>query len=78
MAAMSLEGSYFSKIKGDYMTGQVRVQCHCDLRFSQIENILSRSSATNCADAQAGLRFCCSQTTEDKFSRVEAHMNHQI
>ena len=27
-------------------------------------------------DAQAGLRLCCSQTPEDRFSRVEAHMIH--
>ena len=25
------------------------------------------------ADAHAGRRLCCSQTTEDMFSRVEAH-----
>ena len=27
-----------------------------------------------CADAQAGLRLCCLQTPEDRFSRVEAHL----
>ena len=26
-----------------------------------------------CADAQAGLHLCCSQTPEDRFSRDEAH-----
>ena len=26
-----------------------------------------------CADAQAGLRLCCSQAPEDGFSRVKAH-----
>ena len=26
------------------------------------------------ADAQAGLRLCCLQTPEDKFSRIEAHL----
>ena len=25
-------------------------------------------------DAQAGLRLCCSQTPEDRFFRVEAHI----
>ena len=25
-------------------------------------------------DAQAGLHLCCSQTSEDRFSRVEAHL----
>ena len=29
---------------------------------------------SNCAYAQAGLRLCRSQTSEDRFSRVEAHM----
>ena len=28
----------------------------------------------DCADAQAGLRLCCLQTPEDRFSRVEADM----
>ena len=28
----------------------------------------------DCADAQAGLHMCCSQTSEDRFSRVEAHI----
>ena len=27
-----------------------------------------------CAEAQAGLRLCCSQTPEDRFSLVEAHI----
>ena len=27
-----------------------------------------------CADAQAGLRLCCSQTPKDRFSRVEAQL----
>ena len=27
-----------------------------------------------CMDAQAGLHLCCSQTTEDRFSHVEAQM----
>ena len=27
---------------------------------------------SDCADAQAGLRLCCSQNSEDRFSRVEA------
>ena len=27
-----------------------------------------------CADVQAGLRLCCLQTPEDRFSRVEAHI----
>ena len=27
-----------------------------------------------CADAQAGLRLCCSQTPEDRLSHVEAHI----
>ena len=35
--------------------------------------ILSKKRITECADAQAGLRLCCSQTSEDRFSRVEAH-----
>ena len=29
---------------------------------------------SDCADAQAGLRLCCSQTPEDRVSRVEAHI----
>ena len=29
---------------------------------------------SDCADAQAGLRLCCSQTPEDRISRVEAHI----
>ena len=29
---------------------------------------------SDCADAQAGLCLCCSQTPEDRVSRVEAHM----
>ena len=29
---------------------------------------------SDCADAQAGLRLCCLQTSEDRFSRVEAHI----
>ena len=29
-------------------------------------------------DAQAGLRHCCSPTPEERFSRVEAHMNWPI
>ena len=28
---------------------------------------------SDCADAQAGLRLCCSQNTEDRFSRAGAH-----
>ena len=28
----------------------------------------------DCADVQAGLTFCCSQTPEDRFSRVEAQI----
>ena len=32
----------------------------------------------NCADAQAGLCRCGSQTGKDRFSPVEAHMNQQI
>ena len=33
-----------------------------------------------CADAQAGLRLCCSQTSEDRFFRVEAQiwLIHQV
>ena len=27
-----------------------------------------------CADAQAGLRLCCSETTEDRVSRDEVHL----
>ena len=27
-----------------------------------------------CADAQAGLRLCCSQTPEDSFSCIEVHV----
>ena len=26
------------------------------------------------ADVQAGLRLCCLQTSEDRFSRLEAHL----
>ena len=29
---------------------------------------------SDCADAQAGLCLCCSQTPEDRVSRVEAHI----
>ena len=29
---------------------------------------------SDCTDAQAGLRLCCSQTPEDRVSRVEAHI----
>ena len=29
---------------------------------------------SDCADAQAGLCLCCSQTPEDRFSRVEAQL----
>ena len=29
---------------------------------------------SDCADAQAGLRLCCSQTTEDRLSHVEAKL----
>ena len=29
---------------------------------------------SDCAVAQAGLRLCCSQTPEDRFSRDEAHL----
>ena len=32
------------------------------------------SDKSDCADGQAGLRLCCSQTPEDRFSRVEAHL----
>ena len=42
---MSPRGSFFSK-KGDSMTGQVGAQFHCDLRFSWIKKISSRSSET--------------------------------
>ena len=34
-----------------------------------------RSKQVNILYAQAGLRLCCSQTSEDRFSRVEAHMD---
>ena len=30
------------------------------------------------ADAQSGLRMCCSQTTEDRFSRVEAQIWYNV
>ena len=33
------------------------------------EQITKRGSG--CADARVGLHFCCSQTPEDRFSRVE-------
>ena len=29
---------------------------------------------SDCADSQAGLRLCCSQITEDRFSHDEAHL----
>ena len=29
---------------------------------------------SDCADAQAGLPLCCSQTSEDRFSHIEAHI----
>ena len=29
-------------------------------------------------DAQAGLRLGCSQTPEDRFSHVKAHMGHEV
>ena len=39
--------------------------------------ILSKKRVTKAlirlGDAQAGLRLCCSQTPQDRFSRVEAH-----
>ena len=38
--------------------------------------IISNKRITKVADqtAQAGLRLCCSQTPEDRFSRVEVHI----
>ena len=29
-------------------------------------------------DGQAGLRLCCLQTPEDRFSRIEAHINEHL
>ena len=30
------------------------------------------------ADAQSGLRLCCLQTPEDRFSRIEAHLSKYV
>ena len=35
---------------------------------------ITKALGSDCADAQAGLRLCCSQTPEDRFSRFEAHL----
>ena len=32
-----------------------------------------QTARSDCADAQAGLRLCCSQTSIDRFSGLDAH-----
>ena len=39
-----------------------------------VSKLRTKKGLISCADAQAGLRLCCSQTPEDKFSRVEARI----
>ena len=51
-----------------------------ELKFSPVASlhrVLSKKRITKALirlrDSQAGLRLCCSQTPEDRFSRDEAH-----
>ena len=51
--------------------------------MASLDVILSKKRKTKAlirliADAQAGLRLCCSQTSEDRFSHDEAQLKHNI